>query len=406
MHMDVRIYGTEGMIQFRNLPARLELRRHDGHDEALPLTDIEAAHDGALPVRALRGFARGETVENPSDARNGLRVRRRSMRCTGRLGRGGSRRRGCLMCHCRVPETNRSRSVRLAPRPPPRILPQVETRRLGGGRKGTGDRMATLGSGWDGFGRGGAGCAVGLRGRDAADGAKRLRRLGHAAPLRRCRPDGLEGPGAHRYPVHGIDVSRYRPDRLAHGAGQWRGLCLHQGDRGRDRVDPAFAAHWQGAGGRAWRAGAYHFHYWCGPAAAQAAWFIANVPRERGALPPILDLEWNSASPTCATYRPAPESCAPRCRLAQHRRAALRQTPVIYTTPDFWERNELWRLQGAEMWLRAVADHPSRVYPGEDWTFWQYSGTGLVPGVEGPVDVNAFAGSPQDWARWMAGRAL
>ncbi|TNC74858.1 Gfo/Idh/MocA family protein [Rubellimicrobium roseum] len=74
MHTDVRLYGTEGMVTFSNLPARLELRRHDGHDEALPLTDIEGVYDGSLPVRVFARLCRGEAVENASDARNGLRV--------------------------------------------------------------------------------------------------------------------------------------------------------------------------------------------------------------------------------------------------------------------------------------------------------------------------------------------
>ena len=74
MHTDVRLYGTEGMVSFSNLPARLELRRHDGHDEALPMTDLEGVYDGALPVRAFARLCAGEEVENASDARNGLRV--------------------------------------------------------------------------------------------------------------------------------------------------------------------------------------------------------------------------------------------------------------------------------------------------------------------------------------------
>jgi predicted dehydrogenase len=74
MHTDVRIYGTEGMIFFSNLPARLELRRDDGADEAVPLTDIEAAYDGGLPVRVFAALCAGREVTNASDATCGLRV--------------------------------------------------------------------------------------------------------------------------------------------------------------------------------------------------------------------------------------------------------------------------------------------------------------------------------------------
>ena len=60
------------------------------------------------------------------------------------------------------------------------------------------------------------------------------------------------------------------------------------------------------------------------------------------------------------------------------------QRPLIYTSPDFYADNQLGRLPRAEFWLRSVADHPSNVYPGQAWTFWQYSGTGGVPGMRGP----------------------
>jgi predicted dehydrogenase len=74
MHTDVRLFGTEGMLTFSNLPARLELRRHDGADEAMPMTDLDGLYDGSLPVKAFARLCAGEEVENASDARNGLRV--------------------------------------------------------------------------------------------------------------------------------------------------------------------------------------------------------------------------------------------------------------------------------------------------------------------------------------------
>ena len=74
MHTDVRIYGTEGCIFFSNLPARLELRRLDGQDDAVPLTDLEAGYDGALPVRVFAALCAGKPVINASNAECGARV--------------------------------------------------------------------------------------------------------------------------------------------------------------------------------------------------------------------------------------------------------------------------------------------------------------------------------------------
>jgi lysozyme len=65
----------------------------------------------------------------------------------------------------------------------------------------------------------------------------------------------------------------------------------------------------------------------------------------------------------------------------------------------------MWRVGGVDFWLRAVAKHPNDLYDGQSWTFWQYTSTGLVPGVAGKVDINVFAGSAADWGAWRTARA-
>ncbi len=74
MHTDIRLYGTEGCLFFSNAPARLELRRMDGADEVLELTDEGAVYDGALPVRRFVQLCDGQSIENAADAENGARV--------------------------------------------------------------------------------------------------------------------------------------------------------------------------------------------------------------------------------------------------------------------------------------------------------------------------------------------
>ena len=76
MHMDIRIYGTEGMISFdcETGRARLELSRLDGQDETVVLTEGEADYDGALPVRVFAALCAGKPVTNAANAENGARV--------------------------------------------------------------------------------------------------------------------------------------------------------------------------------------------------------------------------------------------------------------------------------------------------------------------------------------------
>ncbi len=207
-----------------------------------------------------------------------------------------------------------------------------------------------------------------------------------------------------RYEVHGIDVSRYQGDiDWFRAAGAGVRFAFIKATEGGDVADPQFAAHWRGAAQAGIPRGAYHFYYFCRTGAEQAAWFIRNAPREAGALPPVLDIEW-TRSRNCPG-RPAPEIVRAEAAdflaiVAQH----YGRRPVIYTTVDFWEQNEMWRLTGSDFWLRSVAGHPRDVYDGHHWTFWQYTGTGLVPGVRGEVDINAFAGDQGQWAAWLASR--
>jgi lysozyme len=219
-------------------------------------------------------------------------------------------------------------------------------------------------------------------------------------------PTNWTGRAPDRYPVHGIDLSRFQtavdwPTARANGVN----FAFIKATEGGDLVDPMFDAHWRGAAATGVRRGAYHFFYHCRPAAEQARWFIKHVPRTPGALPPVLDMEWTPTSPTC-TIRRDGETIRSEARIfidliARH----YGQRPMIYTTVDFYEDTELWRLSGVEFWLRSVASHPNDRYDDQAWSFWQYTSTGIVPGIAGRVDVNVFAGSKAAWGDWIAARS-
>lgn len=220
-------------------------------------------------------------------------------------------------------------------------------------------------------------------------------------------PHEWEGRSPAAYSVHGIDVSRWQP-QIDWATARENGVSFAfiKATEGGDLVDPAFRDNWRGARAAGVPAGAYHFYYHCRPGAEQARWFIRHVPNVPGALPPVLDIEWTPFSPTCTT-RPPAETV--RAEAADFLRVVERhygKAAIIYTTPDFWERNEMWKLPGNhEFWLRAVTAHPSDRYPGHQWSFWQYTGTGVVPGIPGKTDINVFRGSPESWARWLEVRA-
>jgi Lyzozyme M1 (1,4-beta-N-acetylmuramidase) len=231
---------------------------------------------------------------------------------------------------------------------------------------------------------------------------KREKQRVYSQRFRDAKPINFGKHAPHRLPVHGVDVSRWQ------GNINWTDLRLHganfvyiKATDGVDHLDPMFHKNWREAREAGMKHGAYHFFYWCSPAADQANWFIRNVPREPGALPPVLDVEWNHLSQ--CKKRPSRQQVIEKMRvfltkLEKH----YGQRPIIYTAPDFYRDNLQGEFLDYPFWLRSVAAHPSQVYPGRKWVFWQYSGSGLSGGVSGKIDLNVFNGNERDWHNWVA----
>ena len=203
--------------------------------------------------------------------------------------------------------------------------------------------------------------------------------------------------------VHGIDVSRWQGDMdWTTLKTQGANFAFIKATDGGDHVDPLFRKNWDAAGRAGVPRGAYHFFYWCRTGAEQAEWFIRNVPKEKGALPPVIDVEYNHQS-RCKK-RHSPQVVREKMKAFMDRvERHYGQRPIIYTAPDFYEDNLKGQFKDYPFWLRSVAAHPSKRYPNRtDWVFWQYSGTGLSKGVTGQIDLNVFRGSEADWHKWLA----
>jgi len=203
------------------------------------------------------------------------------------------------------------------------------------------------------------------------------------------------------YPVHGIDVAKYQ-NRIDWRQVKQAGIefVFIKATEGGDRLDERFAENWQKTKMVGLPRGAYHFYYFCRPAAEQAAWFIANVPKEADALPPVLDMEWNHLSPTCK-LRPSADIVRREMQifLSMVERHYGKKA-IIYTTVDFFDRNGLSEFKNNSFWLRSVAGHPNEKYGNHPWVFWQYTGTGIIPGIETATDINVFSGNRREWENW------
>ncbi|PPJ47323.1 glycosyl hydrolase [Rhizobium sp. KAs_5_22] len=227
----------------------------------------------------------------------------------------------------------------------------------------------------------------------------------YSRQFRDAKPINFGKQSPKKLAVHGVDVSRWQGDiDWAKLRTQGANFAYIKATDGGDHLDPMFKTNWRRAKEAGIKRGAYHFFYWCRTAGEQADWFIRNVPREAGALPPVIDVEYNGES-SCKRRLSRAKVLEKMQVFMDKLERHYGQRPIIYTAPDFYRDNLKGEFADYPFWLRSVAAHPSKVYPGRKWLFWQYSGSGLSHGVNEKIDLNVFHGSEGEWHNWVQARA-
>jgi lysozyme len=219
------------------------------------------------------------------------------------------------------------------------------------------------------------------------------------------KSDAKPHPGvakAKTLPIHGIDISRWQADLdWAQVRDAGTRFVFIKATEGGDHLDPNFARNYAGAKAAGIPVGAYHFVYWCRPAQEQAQWFVQHFPRDEDALPPVLDVEWNGHSTTCARKIPREQALEKIKLMLTELERHTGKRPIIYTDITFHAEVLEGELNDYPFWIRSVAAEPHERYSNRRWTFWQYTTTGRVPGIRGDVDRNAFHGSERQWEAFL-----
>ena len=217
--------------------------------------------------------------------------------------------------------------------------------------------------------------------------------------------DARPHPGVARaraLPIHGIDVSKWQ------GRIDWASVrdagtqfAFIKATEGGDHSDERFLENWHGAKQAGVPRGAYHFMFWCRSAEQQAAWFKRVVPSDPGAMPPVLDVEWNGESRLCPGKIPRDKALAMIRTMLHEMEAHTGKRPIIYTDITFHQDILEGELLEYPHWVRSTAAEPHARYQDRRWTMWQYTTTGRVPGIKGAVDRNAFYGSEDEWIAFL-----
>jgi lysozyme len=211
-------------------------------------------------------------------------------------------------------------------------------------------------------------------------------------PARSERPGCAIGPT-----LPGIDVSYYQETidwpRVRRAGIRFAFIRLSDGATLRDAM---FATNWAEARRAGVVRGAYQFFRPDQSVAAQADLMIAAMRgRDRDDLPPVIDLEVDGglAAPVVAERAQA---------WIDRVRDKLGVEPIVYTGGDLWRNGGGEPLGAQPLWLAHYTQGcPTLPAPWARWTFWQHTDRGAVPGIDGPVDLDLFAGAlgPLDAAR-------
>ena len=200
------------------------------------------------------------------------------------------------------------------------------------------------------------------------------------------------------YGVIGVDVSNHQGDiDWPALAGSNVAFAYIKATEGADFRDKRFQLNWEGAKRAGLARGAYHFFTQCRPGVEQAKNFIGTVPREHGALPPVIDAEHMGP---CRTGQQVSSVIREITALLDALEAHYGLRPVIYTGSDFEAAYLQGQLGGERFWLRSLFWPPS--FRTEQWVIWQFHNAGTRAGIKGPVDLNAFRGSRTQFEAFMA----
>jgi lysozyme len=222
-----------------------------------------------------------------------------------------------------------------------------------------------------------AGVALGL-----AAAAVLFRTRAH--PIQPARPGCQVGPT-----TPGIDVSYYQEtidwQRVRRAGIRFAFIRLSDGATLRDAK---FATNWAEAKRVGIVRGAYQFFRPDQSVSAQADLMIAAMRgRDRHDLPPVIDIEVDGGLPASVVVARA-QAWIERVR------GKLGVEPIVYTGSDLWRNGGAAPLGSQALWLAHYTQGcPVLPSPWTRWTFWQHTDRGAVPGIEGPVDLDLFAGT-------------
>ena len=196
------------------------------------------------------------------------------------------------------------------------------------------------------------------------------------------------------YSVYGIDVSHHQGEinwkRLKSGTPDEPPISFAyiKATEGSSHCDKHFAKNWNAAKSNGFVRGAYHYFGTKSSGERQAAMFISKVKLEKGDLPPMVDVEDEPQDP--ALYR---EELKKFLSIVEEH---YKVKPIIYTYKKFHARH-IDNIHFADYPLWIARYYVTDPGIGKEWTIWQCTDRGRLPGIREKVDINVFNGTAEEF---------
>lgn len=206
----------------------------------------------------------------------------------------------------------------------------------------------------------------------------------------------FNNPSFDKYPVQGIDISRHQEKIDWHKLKDEKRaqFVFIKITEGVTIQDVWFDENYKQAKANNIPVGMYHFFTFCRSGKEQAYNFLTTVPFDTIlSLPPVIDLEYGGNCKKANRLSNLTDEIKDFLSIIETRYG---RKVIIYTTHDFYEDYLIGQFVDNPIWMRDMYREP-HIKDGRKWLFWQYSSRGILNGIDGLVDLNAFAGSKDEF---------
>lgn len=203
---------------------------------------------------------------------------------------------------------------------------------------------------------------------------------------------------AKEYPIQGFDVSHHQKDIQWHKISPEKFKFVYlKATEGGDFKDRKFQENWLKARENGFLVGAYHFYRLCRDGQIQAQNFIETVPNKADALPPAIDLEYESDCINQYTKEQLIKEIQVMHDLLQQHYG---KQPIFYISKAFYNIVLFDQFPNTPLWVREYQGKP-QLKNDPKWLFWQHSSKGKITGISTDVDLNVFYSNERAWATFL-----